>query len=176
MSAFAPAEFRAAMSRFCSGVVIVTGAKTDQPLGFTAQSFLSLSLEPPLVAVCPGKSSSSWPRIRDTGHFGINMLADNQRDLCRRFASSGSAMAGGGKFAGIDWQRGNTGSPILPGVLAFVDCRFEAEHDAGDHTIAVGRVVDLRLGVPDRLPLLFYRGAYGSYCAADAAGLEVQRE
>lgn len=170
MSAFAPAEFRAAMGRFCSGVVIVTGLQDEQPVGFTAQSFVSLSLEPPLVAVCPAKSGVSWPRIRDGGHFGINVLSTAQRELCSRFARSG-----GTRFAGVDWEPGLTGSPRLPGVLGFVDCRLEAEHEAGDHTIAIGRVIDLRVGTDDHSPLLFYRGSYGGYRGLPALDAAVSK-
>ena len=154
------ARFRQVMGHFCTGITIVTAIDGDDPVGFTAQSFTSVSLDPPLVLLCPGKSSSSWPRIKAAGAFCVNILADDQEALCRAFATSGVD-----KFKGIGWTpAAATGSPVLGDVLAWADCRLEAEHDAGDHTIAVGRVVEL--GVRDHVgPLLFFRGGYGSFQA-----------
>ncbi len=150
--------FRDAMSRFCTGVVVVTGMDGEQPVGFTAQSFTSLSLDPPLVSVSPAKSSSSWPRIRPAGRFCINILGADQRALSDAFARSG-----GDKFAGVRWAPGATGAPVLEGVLAHVDCLLEAEHDAGDHSIVVGRVQALAAEDLARSPLLFFRGSYGQF-------------
>jgi 3-hydroxy-9,10-secoandrosta-1,3,5(10)-triene-9,17-dione monooxygenase reductase component len=145
------------MGQFCTGVVVVTGCLDGRPAGFAAQTFVSLSLDPPLVALCPAKTSTSWPAIRDSGAFCVNMLAATQEALCDNFARPG-----GDKYVGIDWTAAVTGSPVLEGVLAYADCELAAEHDAGDHTIAVGRVKDLQLVEPGE-PLLFFRGAYGSF-------------
>ena len=161
MSAFDSAVFRATMSQFCTGVVIATGARQGEPAGFAAQSFVSLSMDPPLVALCPGKQSSSWPRIRDSGAFCINILGADQQDVCATFARSG-----GDKFAELEWRAGVTGSPILTGVIAYVDCDLEAEHDGGDHTIAIGRVRDLAIVDEQRGPLLFFRGRYGDFSSS----------
>lgn len=153
------ARFRQVLGHFCTGITIVTGMEGGAPVGFTAQSFSSLSLEPPLVLVCPAKSSSSWPRIAASGSFCVNIIAEDQEAVCRTFASSG-----GDKFAGIGWAPSAvTGSPVLDGALGWVDCRLEQEIDAGDHVIAIGRVV--HLGVDDDTdgPLLFYRGGYGRF-------------
>ncbi|MCC5888018.1 MAG: flavin reductase family protein [Gammaproteobacteria bacterium] len=158
MSEFDGATFRATMSQFCTGVVIATGAQDGVPAGFAAQSFVSLSMDPPLVALCPGKQSSSWPRIRDSGAFCINILGADQQEVCATFAKSG-----GDKFAELKWRAGVSGSPILAGVIAYVDCELEAEHDAGDHTIAIGRVRDLAIVDDQRGPLLFFRGRYGDF-------------
>jgi 3-hydroxy-9,10-secoandrosta-1,3,5(10)-triene-9,17-dione monooxygenase reductase component len=166
MTEFSAVDFRSVMGRFCSGVVIVTGLDHEQPVGFTAQSFLSLSLQPPLIGVCPAKSSTSWPRVRRAGHFGINILSSAQKNLCARFAAPG-----GYKFEGVHWRRALSGSPILNDVIGFVDCRLEAEHEAGDHTIAVGRVIELRVSSIEIPPLLFFRGVFGAFgllAAADA--------
>ena len=149
--------FRAAMGQFCTGVVVVTGALDGEPVGFAAQSFVSLSLDPPLVALCPARTSTSWPRIRDSGNFCINMLADHQRPVCDAFARSG-----GDKFDGLAWHAAGSGSPVLEGILAYVDCTLQAEHDAGDHTIAVGRVRALEV-LDEDSPLLFFRGGYGRF-------------
>jgi flavin reductase (DIM6/NTAB) family NADH-FMN oxidoreductase RutF len=153
--------FRQTLGQFCSGVVIATGCLDGEPAGFAAQSFSSLSLDPPLVALFPGKHSSSWPKLRDSGSFCINILGHDQRALCEQFAKSGID-----KFAGLDWRTGATGSPILEGVLAYVDCELEAEHEGGDHTIAVGRVRELAVERADGAPLLFFRGAYGTFDAS----------
>lgn len=150
--------FRDTMGQFCTGVVIATGCLDGQPAGFAAQSFVSLSLDPPLVALCPGKGSSSWPKLRDSGRFCINVLGAHQKAVCDVMARSGID-----KFAEISWRAGVTGSPIIDGVVAYIDCELEAEHDAGDHTIAVGRVVDLAAQDLETGPLLFFRGAYGDF-------------
>ena len=157
---FNGADFRKAMGNFCTGVTIVTGVHGGAALGFAAQSFVSLSLQPPLVAVCPAKTSSSWPRIRDAGSFCINILAADQLVVCQTMAQSGAD-----KFADIDWRGGVTGAPIIHGGLAYVDCRLVDEHEAGDHTIAVGQVVDFKLVDGTAQPLLFMRGGYGVFGA-----------
>jgi len=149
--------FRTTMSQFCTGVVVATACLDGEPVGFAAQSFVSLSLDPPLVALCPARTSSSWPKIRESGSFAINMLASDQQHICDAFARSG-----GNKFEGLDWSPAGTGSPVLEGILAYVDCTLEGEHEAGDHTIAIGRVQSLEVRDAGT-PLLFFRGAYGSF-------------
>jgi len=158
MGEFDGRQFRSTLGQFCSGVVIATGCLRGAPAGFAAQSFSSLSLEPPLVALCPAKTSTSWPKLRESGRFCINILAANQKPVCDLFARSGID-----KFAALSWRPGVTGSPILDGVLAYIDCELDVEHDAGDHTIAVGRVRDLGMLQADGAPLLFFRGQYGQF-------------
>ena len=129
-----------------------------RPLGFTAQAFTSVSLEPPLVALCPARTTAGWSRMRTVGTFCANILTEDQEALCRAFATKGAD-----KFRGVGWRPSHrTGSPVLADVLAWVDCVVEAEHEAGDHLIVVGRVVDLGLE-RHALPLLFYRGGYGRF-------------
>lgn len=156
MSQFDAGEFRATLGQFASGVVLATGCLDGEPAGFAAQSFTSLSLDPPLVALCPARSSRSWPKLRDSGSFCINILSESQQALSERFARTGID-----KFADLDWRPGLTGSPVLAEALAFVDCELVEEHDAGDHTIAVGRVRDLGVLNAAAGPLVFFRGAYG---------------
>ncbi len=158
MTEFDARAFRNAMGNFATGVVIATGMDNGEPVGFAAQSFVSLSLEPPLIALCPGKGSSSWPLIRASGSFCINLLKLEQKPVCDTMAQSG-----GDKFSDIAWRTGATGSPIIDGVLGYVDCNLEAEHDAGDHTIAIGRVQDFQILEDAASPLLFFRGAYGDF-------------
>lgn len=146
------------MGRFCTGVVVVTGACEGRPSGFAAQSFVSLSLDPPLVAVCPARSSTSWPRIRRAGVFGINILKAEQRSVCTHFARSG-----GDKFRDLSWQSSAAGAPVLADSLGFIECRLAVEYQAGDHTIAVGRVTGLCGFERSGTPLLFFAGSYGAF-------------
>jgi 3-hydroxy-9,10-secoandrosta-1,3,5(10)-triene-9,17-dione monooxygenase reductase component len=111
-----------------------------------------------MIAVCPGKSSASWPKLRDSGSFCVNILAADQKDVCDVMARSGLD-----KFENVVWRGGVTGSPVIADVLGFIDCDLVAEHDAGDHTIALGRVRDFRIEDQTRGPLLFFRGGYGSF-------------
>ena len=153
-------EFRATMGQFCTGVVIATGAPDGVPAGFAAQSFVSLSLEPPLIALSPAKTSSSWPKLRAAGSFCINVLGADQQALCSHFARSG-----GDKFTVLDWRAGTNGAPRLDGVIAYIECELHEEVDAGDHTIAIGRVTHIERSADAKRPLLFFQGGYGEFAA-----------
>jgi flavin reductase (DIM6/NTAB) family NADH-FMN oxidoreductase RutF len=148
------ARFRTILGHFATGVTVVTGHSADGPAGLAANSFTSVSLEPPLILVCMAHSSGTWPLIRDSGHFAVNILGDHQEETCRRFGARS-----GDRFEGVGWTRGKTGSPVLHEAIAFIDCVIEAEHVAGDHMIVVGRVVDLG-ELAEGGPLLFWRGGY----------------
>jgi 3-hydroxy-9,10-secoandrosta-1,3,5(10)-triene-9,17-dione monooxygenase reductase component len=141
------------LGTFTTGVVVVT-AMGAQPLGFTCQSFASLSLDPPLVSFSPARTSTTWPLIREIGRFCVNVLAHDQHELSERFAELGAD-----RFAGVEWTRSPLGSPIIVGVSAWIDCELAAEYDGGDHTIVLGAVRALRAD-PQRHPLIFYRGRY----------------
>ena len=160
MTDFDDRAFRNAMGNFCTGVVVATSMHEGAPVGFAAQSFVSLSLDPPLVALCPGKGSSSWPKISSSGKFGINILAHDQRAVC-----DAMAVSGGDKFSAFDWAEGRHGVPILDGVIGYVECDLTAEHEAGDHIIAIGAVKTFEVVAPDKTPLLFFKGGYGSFAA-----------
>jgi flavin reductase (DIM6/NTAB) family NADH-FMN oxidoreductase RutF len=149
-----PAEMRRVLGSFATGVTVVTGDADGQPVGFSCQSFASVSLEPPLVLFCPAHTSRSWPLIRDSGTFCVNVLAEDQEDLCARFATTGAD-----KFAGLTWHETEWG-PSLDNVLSTVMCDVRDVHEAGDHDIVVGHVRELVLHreVP---PLVFYRGTFG---------------
>ena len=150
------ARFKDAMSRFATGVTIVSGMDDGEPVGFTCQSFVSLSLDPPYVAVAPARSSTSWPRIARSGSFCVNVLSEDQEDLCMGFATSG-----GPKFDGVAWHPApGTGAPVIEGCLAWVDCQVALVHDAGDHELILGHVLDL--GVGEGSPLLFVRGRFAT--------------
>jgi 3-hydroxy-9,10-secoandrosta-1,3,5(10)-triene-9,17-dione monooxygenase reductase component len=158
-----PAVLREVLGHFVSGIVVVTAAGPDGPLGFTCQSFASLSLDPPLVSLAPARMSTTWPRIRAAGAFCVNVLSAEHEDV-----SAGFARSGVDKFAGIAWEPGPSGAPVLDGVSAWIDCALWAEYDGGDHTIAIGRVLDLG-AEPSRPALLYYRGRYGVTADAQAA-------
>ena len=148
-------NFRTVLGRLPTGVVIVTGGDPEHPSGLVVGSFMSVSLVPPLVAVCPAKTSTSWPAIEATGSFCANVLAEGQEELARRFAVSG-----GDKFAGVDWSPAPaTGSPLLHGVAAWIDCRVYERYEAGDHWLVLGEVLELS-GVPDGGALVFHSGAF----------------
>ncbi|MGE5720041.1 MAG: 3-hydroxy-9,10-secoandrosta-1,3,5(10)-triene-9,17-dione monooxygenase reductase subunit, partial [Nocardioidaceae bacterium] len=147
-------KFRDVLGRFCTGVTVVTSMSNGQPVGMTCQSFSSVSLDPPLVLFCPAKSSRAWPQMQRAGFFCVNLLSHDQLDLSNGFAAKGTD-----KFAGVSWRPSATGAPLLDGVLGWVDCTVYAVHEAGDHYVVIGRVMDL--GVEDAPhPLLFYRGRY----------------
>jgi flavin reductase (DIM6/NTAB) family NADH-FMN oxidoreductase RutF len=151
------ATYRTVLGHFATGVVIVTAIDGDEPVGMAANSFTSVSLEPPLVLFCAAKSSSTWPRIETSGKWAANFLAEEGEEVCRLFAQKGAD-----RFARVAYAPGRTGSPILEDALAFVDCETIAQHDAGDHVIVVGRIVELGYQHEGK-PLLFYRGGYGRY-------------
>ncbi|WP_067461396.1 flavin reductase family protein [Actinomadura macra] len=155
----APAEFRKAMAEFATGVTVVTALDGGEPVGFACQSFASVSLEPPLVLFCADRRGRSWARIRAAGRFCVNVLGDDQRDLCERFGSSR-----GLKYEGLGWDVSPWGTPALRDVLLGVHAEVQDVHRAGDHDVVIGRV--LAIGRPDepaagRPPMIFFRSRFG---------------
>ncbi|MBT2405729.1 MULTISPECIES: flavin reductase family protein [unclassified Streptomyces] len=154
-----PAEFRAVLGNFASGVTVITappGEGEDGPAGFACQSFASLSLDPPLVTFMVARTSTTWPRIARAGVFCVNILGAEQGELCRSFAVSGAD-----KFAGVAHTPAPaTGSPQLDAVPAWIDCRIHAVHTGGDHLIVVGRVEAMG-AAGEGEPLLFHKGRFG---------------
>ncbi|GAB2760374.1 hypothetical protein GCM10027020_10990 [Nocardioides salsibiostraticola] len=150
-------NFRDVLGRFASGVTVVTTTSNGVPVGMTCQSFSSVSLDPPLVLFVPAKTSRAWPMIQRAGTFCVNFLADEQAELSNTMASRGID-----KFADVDWTPSpETGSPILPGTLGYVDCTIHAAHESGDHFVVIGKVVDLQVSEAEK-PLLFFQGKYAS--------------
>jgi 3-hydroxy-9,10-secoandrosta-1,3,5(10)-triene-9,17-dione monooxygenase reductase component len=148
------ADFRAVLGHFATGVTIITAMDGDEPAGVAANSFTSVSLDPPLVLFCVGRTSATWPRIERARRFAVNILGEHQEELSRLFATKGAD-----RFGQTGWHLGVGGSPVLHDVLAYLDCEFWAEYDGGDHIIVVGQVLDL--GVTQHAgPLLFFRGEY----------------
>ncbi|WP_254621009.1 flavin reductase family protein [Sphingomonas sp. CL5.1] len=157
------ATFRRVLGHYPTGVCVVTAIEPGgAPTGMVVGSFTSVSLDPPLVAFFPDKSSTSWPRIERAGKFCVNVLASDQGELCRRFASKSED-----KFAGLAHRVSRNGSPVLDDVVAWVDCTLDAVHHAGDHFIVLGRVRELDIERADQ-PLLFFRGKYGNFMPLDA--------
>lgn len=158
--------FRDVLGHFCSGITIITTLEGEMPSGFACQSFTSLSIDPPLVLFCVSKSSSTGRTVRRVGRFVVNVLTESQRDMCDIFGRRGAD-----KFSCADWSLSPGRSPILDGVLAWLDCSVAAVHDGGDHHIVVGAVESLAHGGGGE-PLLFHRGSYlstGRTKATDSA-------
>ncbi|MFH8447228.1 flavin reductase [Streptomyces sp. NPDC018026] len=152
-----PAYFRLVLGHYPSGVVAITGRNAEgAPVGMVATSFTSVSLDPPLVAFLPMRTSTTWAALRETGAFCVNVLPAEQEHISRQLAAKG-----GDKFGGIAWRTETTGSPVLAGAVAWVDCTVSAVHEAGDHFIVVGLVEDLAIGEPAS-PLLSFQGGYGT--------------
>ncbi|MBT2442558.1 flavin reductase family protein [Streptomyces sp. ISL-36] len=147
---------RSVLGRFATGVVAVASAdpRTGERAGLAANSFCSVSLDPPLVSFCVAHTSSSWPRIRAADLLGITILGADQREAATRLATRGSD-----KFRGMPWSESPGGTPVLDGALAWLECAIEAEHPAGDHVIVVARVLRLDASREGE-PLLFFRGEY----------------
>jgi 3-hydroxy-9,10-secoandrosta-1,3,5(10)-triene-9,17-dione monooxygenase reductase component len=151
------ARYRQVLGHFATGVTVVTGLSGNEPVGLAVNSFTSVSLAPALVAFCVSTKSRTWSVLRSGNTFCVNMLAHDQETLSRAFAARGP-----NRFEGVGWRPAPSGSPILAGVLAWIDCTVEAEHEAGDHRIVVGRVTALDVDREGR-PLVFYRGGYGRF-------------
>lgn len=153
--AFDARGFRDAMGSFASGITVVTGMADGSPAGFTCQSFVSVSLDPPLVSFCVMDSSRSWPSLRGADGLCIHMLAAPQQALSNAFAARD-----GDRWHGVDWRRAGNGAPMLPSALLVLECQLHAEIDAGDHRLVLCRVTALHRPETSEDPLLFYRGRY----------------
>ncbi len=149
-----PRAFRNALGRFATGITVITCNTPTGPLGMTANSFASLSLDPPLVLWSPAKSSTRYPFFIAAQHYAIHVLAERQKPICQGFASAGDA------FDGIDWHPCPKGVPLIEGCLSRFECAQVAAHDGGDHSIVVGRVIRVTSG--EGAPLLFHEGQYAS--------------
>jgi flavin reductase (DIM6/NTAB) family NADH-FMN oxidoreductase RutF len=146
--------FRAVLGRFASGITVVTAMDaSDTPHGMTVSAFSSLSLEPPLILVCVANDATMAPLLAVCTSFAVNVLRDGQEALSRRFAGRIDD-----RFAGVGYQIGEHGNPLLDDVLTWMECHVVARHPAGDHTILVGHV-DAAVANDGR-PLLYYRGGY----------------
>jgi flavin reductase (DIM6/NTAB) family NADH-FMN oxidoreductase RutF len=147
-------EFRTALSRFLSGVTVVTTLSDDnRPAGITVSAFSSVSLDPPLILACIDKRASLHAHLTEGTHFAVNILADHQQEVSRLFASRDE-----NRFEGAQYRQGLHGAPLLEGALAYIECRVVHAYPGGDHTIIVGEVEST--SVADHRPLAYYRGNY----------------
>jgi 3-hydroxy-9,10-secoandrosta-1,3,5(10)-triene-9,17-dione monooxygenase reductase component len=156
-----PDQFRDVLGHLPTGVTVVTAHDPSGPVAMSANSVTSVSLDPPLILFCPAKSSSTWPHIRDSGRFCVNVFAAHHEEASRRFAARGVD-----RFAGVSWHSRPSG-PAIDDAVAWIECTIDAVHEAGDHLIVVGAVdrLDIREGAGE--PLVFFRGQYGSFLARD---------
>jgi flavin reductase (DIM6/NTAB) family NADH-FMN oxidoreductase RutF len=151
-----PFQFRQLLGRFATGVTILTVATPDgRPLGMTANSLASVSLEPPLISVCVDREAEMHDAILRAPQFVVNVLASPQEALARRFADKHED-----RFDGIGYHLSPDGLILLDGTLAHVECERQANYPGGDHTIVVGRVIGG--ATADGRPLLYYRGGYAA--------------
>ena len=149
-----PRALRNALGAFATGVTVVTTRDADgAPWGFTANSFTSVSLDPPLVLFCLAREAGSMPTFERAEHFAINILADHQADVSMLFASGDRR-----KFEQVAHDDAPSGSPRLSDVVAWFDCRVHQRVDGGDHVIFIGRVTDF--DARNAAPLGYCRGAY----------------
>jgi flavin reductase (DIM6/NTAB) family NADH-FMN oxidoreductase RutF/DNA-binding IclR family transcriptional regulator len=152
------ARFREVLGHFPTGVAAITSLSEDgRPVGMAVGSFTSVSLTPPLVAFFPDKKSTSFPPMRSSGRFCVNVLSSTQETVCRSFA-----VRGGDKFEGVTWRRSPLGSPIIADAVAWIDCELYKIEEAGDHFIVLGLVHELGVETPTS-PLLFFQGGYGGF-------------
>lgn len=154
-STFDHAKYRQVLGHFPTGVSVITAMTEDGPAGMAIGSFTSLSLDPALVLFSATKTSASWGKLRSAGTFCVNILADDQEDISRVFASKADD-----KFSEIGWKRSGNGAPLINGVLAFIDCELHSVLDGGDHDIVLGSVTDLDVK-HEGGALVFFRGGYG---------------
>lgn len=150
-------DFRDALGCFATGVTIVTIQTDSGPMGFTANSFASLSMDPPLVLWSPAKSSSRFEQFANAKHYAIHILAHDQADHIKNFHRGGLG------FEGMSFQHNAEGVPLIKDTLARFDCEQHSTHEGGDHLIVVGRV--LRYAMRDGAPLVFSKGQYGGFIA-----------
>jgi flavin reductase (DIM6/NTAB) family NADH-FMN oxidoreductase RutF/DNA-binding IclR family transcriptional regulator len=159
-----PTQYRQVLGQYPTGVCVVTSTGPDGfPAAMVVGSFTSVSLNPPLIGFFPDRGSSSWPKVAASGRFCINILSAEQEDVCRKLASKDPD-----KFAGIAHRQSPLGSPIIDGVVAWIDCDSHTVQDAGDHFFVLGSVRQLEIA-DNGLPLLFFQGGYGRFAPSSMA-------
>ncbi len=144
---------RQCFGSFMTGVTVVTSTQDDAPIGFTANSFSSVSLDPALLLICIDNASDNLAAFTNGPGFGVNILAHDQQDLSNRFAT-----ASDDRFAGITWSMSPHANPELGGCAAFFDCRLHMSHLAGDHTIIIGEILDCHM--TEKAGLGYHHGGY----------------
>ncbi len=151
--------FRDALGRFPTGVAVITAQSEIGPLGITANSFASISLDPPLVMWAPAKFSRRYRAFAEARHFAVHVMAAEQAGLAARFSRSGTA------FDGLDWTLNAHDVPLIHGCLARFECETAATHDGGDHRIVLARVTAAEWR--DGAPLVFFQGEMGDFAGRE---------
>jgi 3-hydroxy-9,10-secoandrosta-1,3,5(10)-triene-9,17-dione monooxygenase reductase component len=153
-----PSRFREVLGHYASGITVITSLVDGEPVGFTCQSFYSVSISPPLVSFSVMAGSASYPKIRHAGRFAVNILSADQAWMSNQFAQRGT-----NKWKGVAWQESPLGNPAIADSMQWLDCKIHAEHAAGDHVIVIGEVEAFS---PEdavaRHPLLYFKGQYHS--------------
>ncbi len=151
-------KLRDTFGSFATGVTVVSTVNgSGEFFGLTANSFTSLSLDPPLVLFCLDHKALSFDAFRETSHFVVNVLGEGQEELSVHFAQSSVD-----KWNGVDHETWRTGCPVLPDSIAVLECLTVARHEGGDHLIIVGQVERIKYDKSETRPLLFYKGQYGA--------------
>jgi 3-hydroxy-9,10-secoandrosta-1,3,5(10)-triene-9,17-dione monooxygenase reductase component len=154
-------QFRHVLGHVPTGVAVITADGADGPVGMAANSVTSVSLEPPMILLCPAKSSTTWPAIREARRFCVNVMAHQHEEVTRRFA-----LKGADRFTGVAHSARPSG-PALDDAVAWIECALRDEHDAGDHTIVVADVLAIE-AASESAPLVFFRGRYGTFARPSA--------
>lgn len=156
MTSIDSSHFRKALGHYASGITVISSLVEGEPIGFTCQSFYSVSMNPPLVSFSVMAGSASYPKIRQAGRFAVNILSDKQVRISNQFAQRGAD-----KWQGIEWWESPLGNPVIANSVQWLDCEIYAEHAAGDHVIVIGEVKALG---PEysaiRQPLVYFKGQY----------------
>ena len=152
-----PRKFREALGHYASGVTIISGLVDGDPVGFTCQSFYSVSLDPPLVSFSVQRTSNSWPKLRAASNFAINVLSSDQIEVSNAFARST-----GNRWENVRWRTSPHKCPVIDDALLWLDCGHHVEHEAGDHWVVICRVNSISEvhALGDRSPLIYYKGRY----------------
>lgn len=164
-TAIEPMRYREALGHYASGITVITSLINGDLIGFTCQSFYSVSVSPPLISFSVMANSASYPGMRRAGRFAVNILSEEQVRISNQFARRGAD-----KWHEVAWKKSPLGNPILAGSLHWLDCEIHAEHAAGDHLIVLGEVKALKPQESEAAqPLLYYKGRYcnlAAHCAA----------
>lgn len=152
-------QYKKAVGSFVTGITVVSAISETGPVGFTCQSFTSLSINPPMILVSVAKESRSFPTISISGRFCVNILESGSAELARDFAASDLV----GRFSKHSWKVNAMGSPVLDASMAWLDCYLEKTIEVEDHLVMVGRVMDLGISAFHNEPLTYFRGHFGGF-------------
>ena len=162
-----PLRYRQVLGQYPTGVCAITARRNElEPVAMVVGSFVSVSLEPPLIAFFPDRASSSWAKLRECDCFCVNILSSEQEALCRKLASKSPD-----KFQGASHRISAQGNPVLDGVVAWIECQRQSVTEAGDHELVIGRVLRLEIETAG-YPLLFFQGGYGRFAPASISAFE----